>query len=424
MSFYFTNTVFQKLQEQYPTWEQLQDYLESEEGGLLRVTDHNEQSGLFLIRYEKGVSNMELPHTKWFRSVVWDRTTHSPVSVAPPKSSSLEFSFLTRQDANNQGVVIQEMLDGFMINCFKRVGDDTLYVTSRSRINASGQFHSMKSFRQLFVEAYTGQTVESAEQMEQIIQHLSFPSPNPMNQEIAIGCSFLVQHQEHRIVSTIPQNNVTLIHQTITHTDGTVLFQDTPDPSILPGIHAMPLSSIPMDSGSEEMNTWIHEQLRSQSWEVQGLVLKDTSGNRWRFRSDAYTAVRSLRGNTPFGLDRFVQLYLQNLVQPYLQYYPSDSDVFGGYLKMMNYMVRAIYEEYQQLHVRKTTTINNINKMYHPHLYALHGYYLSQLRPAHKKITLNEVYDYLRKQPWQRVAFLLREIQDIYYEMIRMNLIH
>jgi len=172
------------------------------------------------------------------------------------------------------------------------------------------------------------------------------------------------------------------------------------------------------------MNTWIHEQLRSQSWEVQGLVLKDTSGNRWRFRSDAYTAVRSLRGNTPFGLDRFVQLYLQNLVQPYLQYYPFDSDVFGGYLKMMNYMVRAIYEEYQQLHVRKTTTINNINKMYHPHLYALHGYYLSQLRPAHKKITLNEVYDYLRKQPWQRVAFLLREIQDIYYEMIRMNLIH
>jgi hypothetical protein len=38
---------------------------------------------------------------------------------------------------------------------------------------------------------------------------------------------------------------------------------------------------------------------------------------------------------------------------------------------------------------------------------------------VNKKVTLNEVHDYLRKQPWQRISFLLRGIQDVYYGMIQ-----
>ena len=159
MSISFSTTVFHDLRERYPTWEQLQEYLESEEGGLFRVADHTDN--LFLIRYEKGVSNMDLPHSKWFRSVVWDRTTHSPVSVAPPKTSTLDFPCHTRQDAVAAGIICQEQLDGFMINCFKRAGDDTLYITSRSRLNASGYFYSPKTFRHLFVESYTGWITQS-----------------------------------------------------------------------------------------------------------------------------------------------------------------------------------------------------------------------------------------------------------------------
>jgi hypothetical protein len=423
MSICYTNTVFHDLRERYPTWEQMEDYLESEEGGLFRIVDRNEEKGLYLIRYEKGITDMNHRHSKWFRSVVWDRATHSPVSIAPPKTTSLDFPFHTRQEAQEAGVVFQELLDGFMINCFKRVGDDTLYITSRSRLNASGQFYSAKSFRQLFVEAYTGWKIETSNEaeLEMMIGKMYFPSPDSSKHEVAISLSFLVQHVEHRIVTTVRENSVTLIQQTTTYEDGTIAIQDTPDATFLNCARCLPLSNIPYTDGPEDATSWIHEQIRSQSWEVQGIVCKDTLGNRWRYRSDAYNAVRSLRGNTASMLDRFVQLYLQNLTHTFLQYYPEYATTFAFHQQMIQYLVKVIYEEYQQLHVRKAATIDKINKMYHPHLYAIHGYYLSQLRPNHKKVSLNDVHDYIRKQPWQRVAFLLRQIQDVYFEMIHSN---
>lgn len=420
MSICFTNTVFQELRSRYPTWEQLEEYLESEEGGLFRVVHQNKDNGLSLIRYEKGISNMDLPHSKWFRSVVWDRNTNMPVSVAPPKSSSSEFPFKTRQEALDAGVICQEHIDGFMINCFKRAGDEILYITSRSKLDASGQFHSSKSFRQLFVEAYTGWSIaEPAESMEMIIQGKAndFPSPQSDQNEVATCFSFLVQHVDHRIVTRVHQNSAILIQKATVYSDGTISIHDTPEP--LPSSTCAPLSSIPMTDGSDQIATWIHEQLRSQSWEVQGIVFKDQSGNRWRFRSESYLAVRSLRGNASSVVDRFVQLYLQNLAHTYLEYYPEDSVMFSFHQEMMKFLIYSIYTEYQKLHVRKITTIDKINKMYHPHLYSLHGHYLSQLRLENKKVTLNEVHDYLRKQPWQRISFLLRGIQDIYYGMMQ-----
>ena len=87
-------TVFKDLIEQYPTWEQLERYLESEEGGLFRVVDRSSPS-LCLIRYEKGVSKMNLAHSKWFRSVVWNTNTNRPVCVAPSKAESQDISLNT-----------------------------------------------------------------------------------------------------------------------------------------------------------------------------------------------------------------------------------------------------------------------------------------------------------------------------------------
>jgi len=416
-----TNTVFQELKERYPTWDQLEQYLESEDGGLFRVIDRDEEKGLSLIRYEKETSNMDLPHSNWFRSVVWDHRLHAPVSISPPKTSSTEFPFATRQEAVDAGMICQEHLDGFMINCFKRVGDDQLYITSRSKLDASGHFYSGKSFRHLFVEAYTGWIIKEGEPVDWLIQSeaKNIPSPDPNQNEVATCYSFLVQHTEHRIVTPISENSVTLLHKAIIYTNGSVLFEDTPDPSTISNSRCIPLTFIPLIDGSDQIREWVNEQLRSQSWQVQGLIFKDRSGNRWRFRSDAYQTVRSLRGNTANKLDRFIQLYLQNLVYIYMEYYPEDREVFSFHHKTVNYVINTIYKEYQQLHVRNTTTIDKINKMYHPHLYAIHGHYLTHLRPEKKKVTLNDVHDYLRKQPWQRVAFLLRAAQDSYYEMIR-----
>jgi len=47
--------------------------------------------------------------------------------------------------------------------------------------------------------------------------------------------------------------------------------------------------------------------------------------------------------------------------------------------------------------------------MFLPHIYNIHGIYLSHLRQSGKKITLDEITVYLHKQPWQRISFLIKK---------------
>jgi hypothetical protein len=60
-------------------------------------------------------------------------------------------------------------------------------------------------------------------------------------------------------------------------------------------------------------------------------------------------------------------------------------------------------------------SLNEVDKMYIPHLYALHGIYLSSLRSEGKKLSQSDIQQYFYKQPWQRIAFLIRENQNAYF---------
>jgi hypothetical protein len=414
------HSVFEDLIQQYSTWEELERYLESEEGGLFRVVDRSE-NGLCLIRYEKGVSNMLLPHSKWFRSVVWDTTINRPVCVAPPKATAETCPFSTEIDRENAGVVCQELLDGVMINIFKRAGDETLHITSRSKLDAAGRFYSSKSFRHLFIEGYTGWIVKPEDSLEWLIQQeaQNIVPPDESKGERAICYSFLVQHTEHRIVKEITRNAVFLIHKGIFYEDGSVQILDQmPAVDIPYNIAQLPPTLVVHG----DLTTWVEKEMSQRSWDFQGMVLKDQYGNRWRWRSEKYKAVKSLRGNSPDLLDRFVQLYLQNVTPMYLDYYPEDTVSFSFHTEFMHQMMKILYESYVALRIHKSCTIDQIDKMYHPHLYALHGIYMAHFRPTHKKMTANDVYTYIRGQPWQRVTFLLRKYIDTYFSAIQQTM--
>jgi hypothetical protein len=405
MSFSYRNSTFAELITQYPSWVDLKAFLESEEGGSFRIVDQDE-SDLCIIRYEKGVSNMNLPHSRWFRSVVWNMETNRPLCIAPPKAMFTDLPVQTTQQAKEEGMVCQELLDGFMINCFTLAGDKTLHICSRYKLNASGKFYSSKSFRELFIEAHTGRIKNEDESLESYIQEESqkWDQPDPEKKEIAYGYSFLVQHKEHRIVKIISENRVILIHKTIVYEDGTVQFEEN-------------LRSIPIGGADEKItyvHTWIQTTLEEQTWEFQGIALKDKEGNRWRFRSNAYSMVKNLRGNAAYLLERFVPLYQRNIIPYYISYYPEDKDTMEFYTVFLNHMVQYLHGLYMDVHVQRTTPIQQIDRMYHPHLYALHGIYLSRKKP----MTVIEVYDYIRLQPWQRIAFLLRNNQDAYTKQL------
>lgn len=424
MTLNYQINIFKELIEKYAKWEDLRKYLESEEGGLFRVVDNDEKK-FCLIRYEKGSTKMDLPHSKWFRSVVWDIETNNPVCIAPPKATSQEFPFKTFKDISDAGVICQELLDGFMINCFRVSGDPSLHITSRSKLNAAGKFYSEKSFRELFIEAYTN-TQDNKDTMETIIQEQSndIRSPDSSKNEVSVFYSFLVQHKEHRIVKAIDRNCVYVVQKGVVYDDGSVEIEDSPEGGNnqtnieniiveahkqVKGSYAQIAARTNETDDSNEIQKWIKKVLFDRDWQFQGLVFKDRDGNRWRFRSEKYASVKTLRGNSPSIRERFSQLFCQNLLNKYLEYYMDEAVPMMLHLMFTHSIIKVLYDDYVDLHITKTKKVEDIDKMYLPHLYSIHGLYLSQLRPTGKKVNINEITMYLHKQPWQRVSFLLKK---------------
>lgn len=410
--------VFQELINKYSSFESLKEYLESENGGLLKFTDF--QNDMCIIKYEKGVSKMDIPYVKWFRSVVWNIKTNTPISVAPPKSTVSEFPYTTLKNAIDAGIVCEEFLDGFMINCFKVINDDTNYYSTRSKLGATGNYYSSKTFKELFNESFSYSRLGKFNEYSNTItnEFISYDIESPVYElnEISRFYSYLVQHPEHRVVTPIDENGYKVydILSGIVYSDGSVKMIDGvfSKPSSLSSHIEIPKINLKSESESNsEKSESVHEFIQSliseKDWKFQGVVFKDSNGNRWKFRSEKYMAVKSLRGNTNYPSQRFAQLFEQNLIKQYLEYYPEDSTIFTICNMYLISIIIHIHELYCKVHIHKSIGIDEVNKIYHPHLYTLHGIYLSKLRNESKKVTLNDVYDYIHKLPWQRTQFLI-----------------
>jgi len=388
MSFKYKITIFKELIEKYPEWNSLRSYLESDVGGMLRVSSEDE-NGLCIIKYEKNESIMTLPHSKWFRSVVWNTHSNRPVCVAPPKANADKLDDTI--DVSNH--VYQEFHDGFMINCFKEVSTDVMHITTRSKLDASGKFYSQKTFKELFLE-----TIPDFMNGE-----FNTYVPDSSKCETAVFYSFLIQHPEHRIVKPIENPSIYIIHKGIVLNDGTIEIVDSPTEfnsvlSVKPII--------------ELNNKDIKKYLLEKDWRFQGIVIKDMYGNRRRYRNDRYLAVKTLRGNIPNSIDRFSQLYVQNLVSEYVEYYPEDTLLIGSFMIVMDLMCKVTYTYYVSFHINKRITLDMIDKMFWTHLYNIHGIYLTKLRQENKKVSINDVVTYFHKQPWQRVAFIIKKLSE------------
>jgi hypothetical protein len=81
-------------------------------------------------------------------------------------------------------------------------------------------------------------------------------------------------------------------------------------------------------------------------------------------------------------------------------------------LMFFDAIVGTIYNYYVDLHIRKQITVDEIDKVFLPHLYSIHGIYLSYLRSTGKRVTLDEIKQYFHKQPWQRIVFLMKKVLD------------
>jgi hypothetical protein len=396
MALSFNITLFKELTEKYPSWNEFQSWLESEDGGFLRIIDSGEHQ--CIIRYDKSSSLLNLPHVRWFRSVIWDKVNHCPISIAPARVSSDEYQNKDNIEDKDSELVWEEYVDGFMIQCYYGKNDDELKIATRSKRDASGTFYSEKSFRTLFLEAYGS------------IPNIDKPAEN--EGECAIYYSYVVQHPEHRMVSPISVPRVILVQKGTIYEDRRVKIEDHFD-----DLNNSISNDCVRYNEYENKMDWVRDVIGSRPWTFRGLIAKNKKGDRWKFTSDKYNAIQSLRGNEATVYERYARIFSQNLSGIYLEYFPEDMTLFCLCSVFIHHIIDVLYYNYCGVFIHKTTTFAQVNKMFHPHLYAIHGVYLSKLRPSKLFMTPQEIRLYLTQLPPARIAFLIRKQQDEYHSL-------
>ena len=56
------------------------------------------------------------------------------------------------------------------------------------------------------------------------------------------------------------------------------------------------------------------------------------------------------------------------------------------HMMFMDTVVKMLYDNYVDLHITKVKKAEQVDKMFLPHLYSIHGIYLSNFVPAGKKV--------------------------------------
>ena len=362
--------VFETLCKSYSSWESLQSYLTSPEGGTFRVVGEGRYR---ILRYAKGISDLNSPHGKWMRSVLWDTVSNRPVCVAPPKAQN--------GDPNTgEGIsypVVQQFLDGTMVNVFTTSDDSTtLHIATRTQLGAGGKFYSDKSFAELFDEALASMGMTR----QDILTHLAQSNGK------AFFASFVLQHPEHRVVARCSSPRLWIAHTGVVNESGNV--QITEDVSGWPSRLLLPRYNDLQASSLQSLSSFFAEECKSRGWFFQGMVFKDGKGGRWRMRNPNYLYLRSLRGSESTSMDRFLRLRSESKVTEYLKHYHEERQAFWDFEQTLRAKTKEVYDGYCSVHKSHEKKLEDIPWAIRPCVFKLHAHYLEHLRPNNEKVMM------------------------------------
>jgi hypothetical protein len=364
----------------YDSWTALRTYLESAEGGKLRVIEPRE-SDYAIVRYVKGQSNFELPHVAWCRSVVVEKTRRIPVCVSPPKSNPLTDEFM------ESVVSAEEFVDGTMINIF-RVGEGETQIATRSRLGGKARFFDGGlSFEEMFNEALKATGVETSTQI--------------LRAETISFTSTVLQHPSNRIVKKIDTPGLVVVHQGSVSEEGIVTIEEDASEFVLPEKADVEIQPYKLDviRNFKSVDAWVSQQAQERGFGWQGVVLKNGKGVRVRVRSGVYETVRRIRGNESSAEERFARLRRTKQVEQYVAFYSEERDALYELEGRLRKNTKQLFKFYADTFRARKVEFYRLPWPYKHHVSVLHNQYKEYVKAGQKdkKIDLEAVIRYVNK---------------------------
>jgi len=366
------NDVYARLVEAFPSWPALKTHLTGD-GLRLRVEDHGvlPDSPYALIRYVKGVSNLENPVVRAFRSVVWDTLVNRPVSVTSWKSADGE---ILPEATHTAEYRVETFHDGTLIGLFWDKYSARWRIHTRSVLDAQCRYYSERlTFANMFWSVFGDDgTLDRSKCYSYVLQH-------PLN----------------RIVCEIRTPTAIIVDRCTVSEDGGVIWS-TGDVSTSPSVETW-----------ADVRRLVSDANTRSAHNFQGFVVKNSQGHRWKIRTSEYNRVRAIRGNSPRRDFLWLTAWKENTLHNYLALFPEERRDASALVNRWKIVTTDVYRIYCEAFKARTLDRKTIPRKYKPLVFGLHSLFVETLKPAGKTVDWKTCLEYMNARAVPQMLFVL-----------------
>ncbi len=343
-----------------------------------------------VVRYDKDCLCVDLiPSYGLCRSVIIN-SDDRVVGFSPPKSLKAENFMVKHPILCSDDIVIQEFIEGTMINVFfdPSIGlTGGWEISTRNTVGATSTFYkssSSKTFRDMFMEACS----ECKLDINQLDQELCY--------------SFVLQHPENRIVVPFNKPNLYLV-AVYKILGGNTDNVNVESYNVEDFIHFFNEKGILVkfpEAYKFENYSMLLEKFGSMNtpYHVVGVVIHNRqTGERTKIRNPVYEQVRHLRGNQPKLQYQYLCLRKEGKVKDFLKYYPENKSDFSKFRDQVHLFTQTLYSNYVSCYIKKEKPLIEFSEQYRTHMFNIHQIYMNNLREKRQFINNTLVQKYVNE---------------------------
>lgn len=384
----------------------ISELLQSDDNKITKATSLNLKYNLWkhknginyhILKYKKELlTNETVSTTGLFRSVIY-KDDGTLICMAPPKSLPTTNLVIS----NDKEYIAETFVEGTMINMFYDTTSNCWEIATRSSIGAELCFYMENGFNK-------GATFRAM--FDEVCEYVNFDYKNYLGPNKQYVYSFVIQHPNNRIVSDIKDMSLYLVDVFEIIDNNTVNIIDFRKLNILDNMSdkiKIPCQTILNDN--DALTICIETNASAITpYNIQGVIIKTNTGDRYKFRNPNYEKVRHLRGNQPKLQYQYLHLRQSGKVAEYLQYFSEHKHAFEEFRKLMHDYTNELFNNYRKCYIKKERELKTFPDKYRIHMYKLHHeLYLTKLMPEKKYITKEIVINYINGLHPAKCMFVL-----------------
>tara|TARA_Y100001970_G_C14250667_1_gene871584 strand:+ start:389 stop:1585 length:1197 start_codon:yes stop_codon:yes gene_type:complete len=341
---------------------------------------------LTLLKYFKNNKSSECYNdvSVQCRGLVYDNELNEIRCFPPERANSYE-DFMGFVGDNWGDVIVEDFIDGTMINVFYDKKQKKHLISTRSRIGAKCYWNSDKTFEEMFNEII-------------VRDNIDFTS-----MDLDTCYTFVLKYPSNRIVVKHTTPDIVLVC-------ARKLYSDRYENLDLIDIQSK-FKSLDMNINIPERFTFstveeMEATIQNQDLSKQGFVLK-YNNYRTKIRNPQYIHVKSLKSNSPYLINTYLDLRKKRNVGEFLKHFEEYKSIFSKFREDIHQITYEIYNWYINSYKLKYYSRDSIPYQYKPHCGNLHKQYKKSVENKRKRaIVLKDVISYVNSLPTYSLVFI------------------